>query len=224
MSKRLNDENNYPFYWLDELAEIRLNPEKTDTGQLGAEELQNIRTRLPDEFSRISVRLKNQAFSLYCSDQIKVVAGHYDQAIRLLQKQTQLNLDRYPKTGPLWETGALLLAGLHELSRNVHQRYEVYLPDRTYEENKSRGMLKLRCRLSTDQIGLILKAADDVKLIVSRSLSLIYKAIVPYLSTDKKEHLSWDAMRSSTYHPDEPDKEAAISALQQMIDKIRGYR
>ena len=224
MSKRLIEENTYPFYWLDELAETTLNPEKNDVAALKPPELSAIRERLPGEFSRITSALKNQAFCLYSYDALKVVARHYDQAIRLLHNQAQINLARYPRKGPLRETGQLLLDNLHELSLRVNQRYNDYLSDKPDGKPKGNGLLKILCRLSVDQIGLILRAADDVKLIVSRSLSMVYKTIVPYLSTDKKEHISWDSMRSSTYHPDEPDKEAAIAALESMIRKIREYR
>ena len=83
---------------------------------------------------------------------------------------------------------------------------------------------KLRCRLSVDQLGLILKAADDTRLISSPSLSLVFKAVVPYLSTERKKDLSWDSMRSSTYHPEQSDQETAIAALEKIIRAIRDYK
>jgi hypothetical protein len=58
-------------------------------------------------------------------------------------------------------------------------------------------------------------------LIEARSLSLVYQTIVPFLATKNKQELSWDAMRSSTYHPEEIDKVTAIAALEKMIAKIK---
>lgn len=52
MLKKKEHENTYPFYWLDELAEITLNPDKNDVLQLKAPELTAIRERLPAEFAK----------------------------------------------------------------------------------------------------------------------------------------------------------------------------
>jgi hypothetical protein len=223
MSKRLNDENTYPFYWLDELAEITLNPEKNAVEELKPPELAAIRERLPGEFSRISAYLKNQAFCLYCSDHIKVVAGHYDQAIRLLQLQIQINLAQYPANGPLRETGQLLLDSLNELYIGIHQRYQTYLSETPPASPESEPLYKILCRLSVDQIAIILKAADDIKLVVTRSFSQVLKSIVPFLSTERFKNFSWKSARSSTYKMEGSDKEIVIQTLEQLIAKIEEY-
>jgi hypothetical protein len=114
------------------------------------------------------------------------------------------------------------------LSHDIEKRYTAYLPEPVItQENQAvpaLGIFKIICALSIDQMGIILKAADDVKLIVSRSLSMVFKSIVPYLSTTNKKELSWDSMRSNSYHPEERDKEAAIAALEKLIRKIRDYK
>ncbi|MES2107938.1 MAG: hypothetical protein V4577_04290 [Bacteroidota bacterium] len=223
MSKRSNDENNYPFYWLDELAEVRLNPEKTSPETLKPAELQQIRERLPEEFNRITANLKNQAFSLYCTDHVKVVAGHYDQAIRLLQQQAQINLAQYPASGTLRETGQLLLEGLNELYQSIHQRYNDYLADPPASDPETFILFKVLCRLSVDQIAIILKAADDIKLLVARSFSQVLKTIIPYLSTERFPDFSWKSARSSTYKMEGGDKEIVIQTLELLIRKIKEY-
>ncbi|MGM1430186.1 hypothetical protein ACS126_13075 [Sphingobacterium lactis] len=86
-----------------------------------------------------------------------------------------------------------------------------------------RNVYKLVCTLSEDQIGIILKAADDLKIVISRSLSNIFNQIVPYLSTPYKEDLSPDSMRSHTYSIEERDKQIVIETLQKMIEKIKEY-
>lgn len=223
MSKRLNNENNYPFYWLDELAEIILNPEKTPPGTLKPEELTAIQTRLPDEISQISACLKNQAFCLYSTDHIKVIAGHYDQAIRLLQQQVQINLTQYPESSLLRETGQILLDGLSELYRSIHQRYSSYLAENSRDNPDDQPLFKVLCRLSVDQIAIILKAADDIKLVISRSFSLVLRRIIPFLSTERLKNFSWKSARSSTYKMEASDKEVAIHTLEALISKIKEY-
>jgi len=223
MSKRSSKQNNYPFYWLDELAEVTLNPDKTIIEDIKPEELQTICERLPEEFSRISVCLKTQAFCLYHTDQLKVVAGHYDQAIRVLQQQAQINLVQYPEGGPLRNTGKMLLDGLNELYENIRQRYSHYLLENPPDDPEDRALFKVLCRLSVDQIAIILKAADDIKLVVSRSFSLVLRRVIPFLSTERLKNFSWKSARSSTYKMEANDKEVAIHTLEALIDKIREY-
>ena len=223
MRKRLEIEKQYPFYWLDSLAEITLNPEKNNVKALEPLELAAICERLPEEFSRISATLKTQAFCLYSNDKVKVVAGHYDQAIRLLRQQTQINLAQYPEHGPLRDTSQLLLDHLNEFYQNVHQRYQTNTSDAPAEHPESQALYKVLCRLSVDQIAIILKAADDIKLVVTRSFSQVLKSIVPFLSTERFKDFSWKSARSSTYKMEDGDKTIAIETLEALISKIRQY-
>ena len=82
---------------------------------------------------------------------------------------------------------------------------------------------KLLCKLSADQIGVILKAADDTKIVLASSLSVVFRSIVPFLSTDKSKNLSWDSMRKRTYHIEQIDKDVAIATLEKLILQIREY-
>jgi hypothetical protein len=223
MRKRLEFAKLYPFAWLDDLAEITLNPEKNDVEALKPPELAAIREYFPEEFSRINARLKSQAFCLYSIDHIKVVAGHYDQSIRLLQQQTQINLAQYPEKGALRETGQLLLDHLNELYQSVRQRYHIYLNEQPTGHPESQALYKVLCRLSVDQIAIILKAADDIKLVVTRSFSQVLKSIVPFLSTERFKDFSWKSARSSTYKMEDGDKTIAIETLEALISKIREY-
>ena len=213
----------YPFLWLDDLVEITLNPEKNDVEALKPQELAAVRERLTGEFSRISATLKNQAFCLYSSEKVKVVAGHYDQAIRLLRQQTQINLSRYPEKGPLRDTGQLLLGHLNEFYQNVHERYQTYVSELSADNPGSQALYKVLCRLSVDQIAIILKAADDIKLVTTRSFSQVLKSIVPFLSTERFKDFSWKSARSSTYKMEATDKQVAITVLEKLISKIKEY-
>ncbi|OJW81819.1 MAG: hypothetical protein BGO69_15060 [Bacteroidetes bacterium 46-16] len=82
---------------------------------------------------------------------------------------------------------------------------------------------KVLCVLSTDQAGIILRAADELKILIARSLNEVFKTIVPHLSTPYKEELSYDSMRSKSYAAEERDKEIAIETLEKIIEKIRSY-
>ncbi|WP_373060036.1 hypothetical protein [Zunongwangia sp. H14] len=82
---------------------------------------------------------------------------------------------------------------------------------------------KVLCMLSTDQIGLILRAADESRILVAKSMSQVFKTIVPHLSTSNKEDLSYDGMRSKSYVAEERDKQIAIETLERIIKKIKEY-
>ena len=58
---------------------------------------------------------------------------------------------------------------------------------------------KLECILSVDQIGLILRATDEARIIKAKSMSHFFKIIVPYLSTPFKKELSYQSVRSKSY-------------------------
>lgn len=82
---------------------------------------------------------------------------------------------------------------------------------------------KIECALSTDQIGLILRAGDESRILKARSMSQVFKTIVPHLSTPHKKELSYESMRSKSYTVEERDKEIAIKTLERIIKHIKDY-
>lgn len=215
----------YPFAWLDEAIEQTLNPVKGSVTLLAADEIEQLKFKFGAEVHQVLGSLKAQTFWIFSPKKKKAVLEEYDQAIRLLKKQAVFNQDNYPQDSILKIAGNAIIAYLEELSHAIEKRYPAYLPvQRSPNENAPQpapGIFKIICDLSIDQMGIILKAADDIKLIVSRSLSQVFRSIVPYLSTTNKAELSWDSMRSNSYHPEERDKDAAIAALEKLIRKIR---
>ncbi|MFH6999424.1 hypothetical protein ACHRVZ_15955 [Flavobacterium sp. FlaQc-57] len=82
---------------------------------------------------------------------------------------------------------------------------------------------KLECILSVDQIGLILRATDEARIIKAKSMSHFFKNIVPYLSTPFKKELSYQSVRSKSYGAEDRDKQIAIETLEKIIKKIKSY-
>ncbi|HRP37582.1 MAG TPA: hypothetical protein PLS50_07280 [Candidatus Dojkabacteria bacterium] len=100
--------------------------------------------------------------------------------------------------------------------------------EKTYSERDNivkplNGKQKIICMLSSDQIGLILRAADDQRILIAQSKNQVFKSIVPNLSTASRENLSYDGMRSKSYVAEERDKRLAIDALEKIIAKIKAY-
>lgn len=82
---------------------------------------------------------------------------------------------------------------------------------------------KLECILSADQIGLILRATDESRIVKAKSMAYFFKSIVPFLSTPVKKDLSYQSVRSKSYNAEERDKEIAIHSLEKIIRKIKTY-
>lgn len=125
-------------------------------------------------------------------------------------------------------------AGLESVKTTVENwfRHEmIYLEKRLEIMTASTGEIdtatqsenKLECDLSADQIGIILRAADEARVVKSRSMSLVFQRIVPHLSTAFKRDLSYQSVRSKSYNAEENDKNIAILTLEKMIKKIRSY-
>ncbi|MGN0019975.1 MAG: hypothetical protein ACI35Z_04215 [Sphingobacterium hotanense] len=82
---------------------------------------------------------------------------------------------------------------------------------------------KVVCKLSGDQIAIVLRAADEIKMIESRSLNMVYKTLIPYIATERMTTLSPASIRIKSYHPECKDKDLVINKLNQMIQKIKDY-
>ncbi len=89
--------------------------------------------------------------------------------------------------------------------------------------HKDNPASKVLCILSVDQMAIILRSVDDLKILKARSLNAVFKTIVPYLSTPSRENISYDSMRSKSYAVETRDKEIVIQTLEQMIQKIAEY-
>ncbi len=102
------------------------------------------------------------------------------------------------------------------LNENAKQK----VPDTITQKTETQKVL---CILSVDQMALVLRSADDLKIVVARSLNTVFKTIVPHLSTPYQENISFDSMRSKSYAAETRDKEIVIQTLEQMIKKIKEY-
>jgi hypothetical protein len=99
-------------------------------------------------------------------------------------------------------------------------------PDIRFQDGaraKQRGMEKITCNLSADQLALILRAMDESRLVGAKSMNAVFRQIIPFLSTERKVNLSYRAVRSKAYSPEDRDRQVAVGLLQKMIEKIQSY-
>jgi hypothetical protein len=217
----------YPYAWLDEVIEVTLNPAKTNVIDLQYQQLEIIKTKFDQELQAVLNDLKTNTFYLFSSKKIKVVVTQYYDSLLLLERQAMQNLAAYPEDHPLAATGEKIIFFIQNMGITFKKRYGKYIASKVTDSGitapQPTVVSKLLCKLSADQIGVIIKAADDTKVVLASSLSVIFRSIVPYLSTDKIKNLSWDSMRKRTYHIEQMDKEVAIATLEKLILKIREY-
>lgn len=193
---------------------------RQDFEALAEEDWAEIKVRFTNECDRVWRNLKILVFGLLNEEKIKIAISQHLLVIAHLKNQIQANLAELPDYPYQDFNWSVLTSELDRLESLIRGRYAVYCSGSPTEIIR----YKVLCSLSVDQIGLILRAADDTRLLQARSLSQVFKSIVPFLSTSNKTDISFDSMRSSTYHPETPDKEKAIMALERMISKIRDYR
>lgn len=108
------------------------------------------------------------------------------------------------------------------LEKKIH-RSVLPLQGYSVPYSKNNDVQKVLCILSVDQMAIALRCVDDLKIIMTRSLSALFKSIVPFLSTPYQENISYDSMRSKSYAIETRDKEIVIQTLEEMIKKIREY-
>jgi len=73
---------------------------------------------------------------------------------------------------------------------------------------------KILCALSIDQIALLLRALDSLRIIQARSLNNVFQQIAPHLSTPRKRDISWESMRTKAYQFEESDKQRVLQVLE----------
>lgn len=83
---------------------------------------------------------------------------------------------------------------------------------------------KVLCFLSVDQIAIILRSMDALRIFQAKSLVAIMQSLAPYLSTSNKTDISWQSMRSNSYTLEENDRKVVISTLQSIIKWIEEYQ
>jgi hypothetical protein len=217
----------YPYAWLDEVVELTLNPEKTKVAELQVQQLESIESKFDQELQGVLRDLKTNTFCLFSIKKIKAVVAQYYDSLLQLERQAIQNLAAYPDDHPLVATGENIIFYIQNMGIAFKKRYGKYITTPVSENGiappQPTVVSKLLCKLSADQIGVILKAADDTKLLLASSLSVVFRSIVPFLSTDKIKNLSWDSMRKRTYHIEQIDKDVAIATLEKLILQIREY-
>ncbi|MDX6192070.1 hypothetical protein SGQ83_22210 [Flavobacterium sp. Fl-318] len=222
----------YLLEWMDLTVTSTLNPGKTDLTMITPIQSKAIIKKATEQTFLIQSQFTVQVFSLTKEKQIKILVGnYYSSLLFLLDKITEINNSNDQHREHLKEVTATLISCLDELITFVESRFANYLnkplpiiEKKIYESSVIESSSnKVLCKLSTDQTALILRASDELKILISKSMNHLFKTIVPFLSTPNKVDLSYNAMRSKAYIFEERDKRIAIETLERMIKQIKEY-
>lgn len=216
----------YPFSWLDHMVEMLFYTEADQVkNALNAWE-ETSADRVREEFGLIWRLLKQQRFRMLVKKRESALVLFYKEYLIKTREQLRLSV-----TLSRADTSRVLFTEsiLEELDALLQRMEHWYGPVSALETKYNiapeavNPSFKIICRLSVDQVAILLKAADEVRLLAARSFSLVLRTLVPFLSTERLQDFSWKSARSSTYKMEGTDKDIAIRALETMIAKIREY-
>lgn len=225
----------YSLQWLDSLISVTLNPGKPYRYMLTDVELSDLLEKVPLEALQVQHEFAGHVFACNKEKEVRHLVQKYYNALVSLRdllttyrKNTEVSVAVTTLQGQLLES-------VSDLIDFIAKRYEIYLYPASHSEGEGESneskhkvlhkdiVAKVLCTLSGDQIALILRAADEAKILKARSMNLVFKLIIPHLSTPYKAELSAGAIRSKAYNPEEADRNAAIEALHRIISKIQSY-
>ncbi len=181
----------------------------------------------------ISMNFNSKAYTFSLTQRVAMHINHFEQ---LSEKMEQLLFDlklfkqSHKRPDIIFN---MKDADLHEQINNWFSQEMFYLekknnylvhPLNAKSPTRIKGeqvKQKIRSVLSVDQLALVLRAADDTKIIIARSLNSVFQTLTPYLSTPNQNNLSYNSMRGKSYSAETRDKEIAIDALKQIINRIK---
>lgn len=228
----------YSLEWLDSLVSVTLNPQKPYRSRLSATDVASLAEQLPAEALQVRSELIDKVFALNKDSQVQHLIRKYHEALLALQGLlAEYRNDAAFNAAQLNGLDTVLIACLADLLAFIEKRFGYYISPESenadavtprnlrpaHKDSQPDHKQKILCTLSGDQIALILRGADEAQIIKARSMNAVFKSLVPFLSTEYRENLSPDSIRSKAYNPEEADREAAISALQAIIRKIQSY-
>lgn len=183
----------------------------------------------------IYLDFNSQAYITYLTQAIKDKVDAYPDVQKQLETLRLLRKDFYQmncKPGVAWDIQG---KGLKTVVGNWFSQ-ELQFLELKLEESKiwinesliparpiQSGSVKFMCALSVDQIAVFLRALFESKIIIANSLNILFKQIVPFLSTPYKDNISADSMRSKSYAAEERDKDKLIQILEKLISIIRDF-
>ena len=224
------------YYYLDWLDKFIT---ETYSTAIQSENLLLIQQQIEEGKEKFCTRFRSEVFRLTKQKKIRLLVSRYYMALLQLLHESTASIEKISKESvQLMNIYKDIIQWLEATLSFIEKRFPAYLG---YEmqlrnlltitkevrtsgtANQRQYIHKLTCNLSSDQLGLILRAAEELKIISAKSMNEVFKTVVPYLSTAHKEELSYDGMRSKSYVAEKRDKRIAIERLEQIMIAIKEY-
>lgn len=221
----------YLLEWLDMLISTTLDPERTNIREMTPQQATELIHHIRKETATIKTKIKHLAFSLTREKHIRLFLQNHYVSMRILQGLVRERTESGPfQRKDIEQVHLVLQASLEELLLFLETWFARYLPVDGFAKRRNRKTPpipknedKILCNLSTDQIALVLRAADELRILKARSLRSVFRTIAPHLSTPNRKDISFDAMRVNAYKAEDSDKKVAIGQLEHIIKKIKDY-
>lgn|SRR5690606_18818388 len=219
-----------PIHWLDNFVMININPGINTRGSVLKVCNANTKNQIKQEVSTIKTTIKDRTFSMSKDSQLELYIANLHRSFEVLLAQ----IEKY-KQFKVYQNRAFIsildilhyeVVGLHHFIELWYPKYLKKLESYTSEPQSwysKKFPDKVVCSLTGDQVALILRAADESKFLVARSMRSVFQAIAPYLATPHRKALSYDSLRLKAYIVSEKNKEVVIEQLNSIIKKIEKY-
>jgi len=181
----------------------------------------------------VYLNFNSRAFTNYYTRRVADIVNVQDQ---VNEKIARLLLEHKVFNQMLRKPGIILNPGFDDLNKVITNWF---IQELDYLDKKNQSQIsplqadtspsdklrpfKVLCFLSVDQMALIFRCMDALRIFQAKSLSMVIKSIAPFLSTPHKQHISWENMRSKSYAIEEGDRQAVLKTLESMIKWIKEY-
>ncbi|GEM_PF-1769998 len=213
----------YVFKFYERLVNITMQP--GTISHLTAENLEYLKTEAIEQSIVTKERLARSLLRQKKASTLRLHVKNYVTVLNCLLRICEGYEDEPAYHTHPWRSFPLeIMEVLKNLVAFLEQRFAGLLdehpPDPVLADGPSK---KIHSKLSVDQLALILRAAYDQGVIVTKSLNQLFRTLVPYLSTDERRELSYSSMRSKSYSAEIKDKESTIAVLSELAETIKNY-
>lgn len=215
--------NEYLLAVLDPIVTELLDPENIEIRKATAESLDTLDKRIEQEIINFKRSFHNMLFSLREETAYYFQIELYISSIKYLQDRCVKNLGELSFSENYQRLKLTYKKTIGQLEKFLFFIQERFYPLEVPREkiNSELTKSKLLCNVSADQIAIFLNAAYSSGVIEAKSKTQIFKQIVPYLSTQHRDTLSWSSMRSRAYEQEQTDIRITIQVLEGIIKTIK---
>ncbi|SHN45554.1 hypothetical protein [Chitinophaga sp. CF418] len=217
----------YHLKWIDSLITNELNPSKADLSSIPPQQIELLCSQIPVEIEKIKFLIFNQIFRLKSKEHLGLLIKMYRSSLEYLlitaaEHTNTITLSLQNEALPSFYNK--IIVGLEELSSFITGRFSALIQtDNSSGNNTPVPRDKVTCTLSVDQIGIFIRAGVETELIIGKSLSKVFKEMIPQISTPNRNDISWENARRKSYACERNDQNVLISKLELIIKKIKEY-